>query len=617
MNIFSKINQNLLERYPSIWNTKIVWILLVAFCVHILFFIIGFVSHMDPTSLQKYRVTNDFFESGLIMVNVVISILLLVGWLVLMFKNNSFKNFYPTSSFQLFEQFVQYFIIVFVSISFYFSYMFGFESYIKYEYPDAKIKEQIDLTNRVYPFFSHEPDQYLITNKQYPKIFRELYCETNPNKINYSQPYLTYYNSVYQFNELYSVTVTEKDSLYRFIYPEREAKNNIELAYSDEQEKKCIFYFKKNVVNVSDYVKNANLNYSNFSNVFYIFGQGDGYGTYYDSYSVTEENSFENNKNKIQNLIGFDQNKNVSELIKRNNKEEFRKLFSEFLFLADKYKIQHNLTADKWLELVYNAPTFDVKHFILNQKPSLDGSYDYPYYDEYGGVVEAVAVEVDDYTYEGNTQEDPLITARREFVRNATTKFYLQSADLKLLYQNVDEVKADDYFVSVVPIFLWISFIFGSLIFSFRVTNLRSLLFSIISAGVISLLSGILFLIVGFAIYSDVEFFILYYILILATLIILIPIIASNFGSKLFQSILINISINGFVLYVLLILGIISYHQENACRALNANRIDYIACATLLESLDPGLWSLILLVVGFLFILLYSNIIKKWKASPE
>lgn len=615
MNIFSKINQNLLERYPSIWNTKIVWILLIAFFVHLLFFVIGFVSHSDPTSLQKYRVTNDFFESGLIMVSIVISILLLVGWLVLMFKNNSFKNFYPTSSLQLFGQFVQYFIIVFVSITFYFSYMFGFESFIKNEYPDAKMKEQIELTNRVYPFFSQEPDQYLITNKQYPKIFNELYCETDPAKINFNQPYLTYYNSVYQFNELYSITVTERDSLHRFIYPEREANNGVELVYSDEKEKKCIFYFKKNVVNVSDYIKNANLNYSNFSNVFYIFGQGNGNGASYDRYSVTQEDLFENN-NRIGDLIGFEQNKKVAELIKRNNKEEFHKLFSDFLFLADKYKIQHNLTPDKWLELVYNSPTFDVKHFILNHKPSLDGTNNYPYYDEYGSVVEEVIVE--DYSInEGNTQEDPLITERREFIKNATTKFYLQSVDLKLLYQNVDEVKSDNYFVSIVPVFLWISFVFGSLVFSFRVTNLRSLLFSIISAGVISLLSGILVLIVGFAMYSNVEFFILYYILILGTLILLVPIFASNFGSKLFQSILINISINGFVLYVLLILGIISYHQENACRALNAKRTDYIPCTVLLESLDPGLWTLILLIIGFFFILLYSNVIKKWKASPE
>lgn len=615
MNIFSKINQNLLERYPSIWNTKIVWILLIAFFVHLLFFVIGFVSHSDPTSLQKYRVTNDFFESGLIMVSIVISILLLVGWLVLMFKNNSFKNFYPTSSLQLFGQFVQYFIIVFVSITFYFSYMFGFESFIKNEYPDAKMKEQIELTNRVYPFFSQEPDQYLITNKQYPKIFNELYCETDPAKINFNQPYLMYYNSVYQFNELYSITVTERDSLHRFIYPEREANNGVELVYSDEKEKKCIFYFKKNVVNVSDYIKNANLNYSNFSNVFYIFGQGNGNGASYDRYSVTQEDLFENN-NRIGDLIGFEQNKKVAELIKRNNKEEFHKLFSDFLFLADKYKIQHNLTPDKWLELVYNSPTFDVKHFILNHKPSLDGTSNYPYYDEYGSVVEEVIVE--DYSInEGNTQEDPLITERREFIKNATTKFYLQSADLKLLYQNVDEVKSDNYFVSFVPVFLWISFVFGSLVFSFRVTNLRSLLFSIISAGVISLLSGILVLIVGFAMYSDVEFFILYYILILGTLILLVPIFVSNFGSKLFQSILINISINGFVLYVLLILGIINYHQENACRALNAKRTDYIPCTVLFESLDPGLWSLILLIIGFFFILLYSNVIKKWKASPE
>ena len=40
---FTKIDQYLLENYPTIWNTKIVWMLLVNVIIHILFFFIGFV----------------------------------------------------------------------------------------------------------------------------------------------------------------------------------------------------------------------------------------------------------------------------------------------------------------------------------------------------------------------------------------------------------------------------------------------------------------------------------------------------------------------------------------------------------------------------------------------
>lgn len=612
MNIFSKINQNLLERYPSVWNTRIVWILSIALCVHLLFFVIGFVLHSDPTSFQKYTVTNDYLESGLVLVNIVISILLLVGWLVYMFKNNSFKNFYPTSSLSLFGQFVQYFIIILFSTTFYYSYMFGFQTYVNVKYDDAKMIKQIELVNKVYPFLTFEPDSYLVINKQYPESFSKLYCETDPSKIDISKKYYTYYNSYYQFYELYSVTVTERDSLNRFIYPQREELNGIPLAYTNEQEKKCIFYFKKNVADVSEYIKDANMNYGNFSDVLYTFGSGKGsnygYGNYYEDYPESEKD--------VDTSIAIQQNKQIVELLKRNNKQEFKKLFSEFLALSDEYKIKHNLTDQIWSQLVFESPNFDVQKFILKNEPIANNSYDYPTYyeDEYG----EVAVAVDSLLNgEGNTAEDPLVTERREFIRKGTTKNYYEIENLKSFLANIDEVKNSNFVSESIAIFLWLAFAFSTLIFSFRITNLRALLFSIISAGVISLVSSIIFVGITFVLQEKIIFLVSYYALLISSLIIFIPVFAPNFGSKLFRSILINISLNGFVFYVLLILGIISFHQEEACYKLNQMNDKYLPCDTILEKLEIHETSLIMLISGFIFIFLYSSVIKKWKASPE
>nr|WP_297308038.1 hypothetical protein [uncultured Flavobacterium sp.] len=598
MNIFSKINQKILERYPNIWNTKIVWILLIALCVHIIFFGIGFVYHSSPESLQERYILESFFTSGLIMVSVVISILILVGWLVYMFKNNAFKNFYPTTSLQLFGQFVQYFIIILVSTSFYFSYMFGIETYVKVNYPDAKMKQQIDLANKVYPFLSHNSEDYLLTNKRFPEIFSELFCETDPDEINYNLPYYRFYNEVYQFNEIYSVTVTERDSLSRFVYPKREAQLNIPLAYTDELEKKCIFYFKKNVVDMSDYIKDANLNYGNFSKVFYKFGDGSGLSNYIYDY----ESAVGNNESDFS----MQSNMQTVDWLKTANKSDFNKLFTDYLKLLDKYKIKYNLTPETWVNLIFEKPNFEVSKLILSQKPYEDENMSY------------YNVETEYYDIvEGNTEESPLITERREFLKKATTKNYIESSNLKYLFENVDEIKTNNYFSTGLPIFFWIAFSFSTLIFSFRVTNLRALLFSIITSGVISLASGILFLIVGFVVFNDTMLVVLYYIFILGTLILLFPVVAPNFGSKLFRSILINISINGFVFYIFLILGIITAHQENECSKLNLNSSTYIPCKTILSDTEPEIISYILLTCGFLFILIYSQVIKKWKASAE
>ena len=111
MRKINQINQYLLERFPNIWNTRIVWMLLLGIAVHFIFFFIGFVSHASPGTLQHTRAIDDYFSTGLVFVHVIISVLLIVGWLIYMLKNNAFKNFYPSSGKKLFFEFVQYFII--------------------------------------------------------------------------------------------------------------------------------------------------------------------------------------------------------------------------------------------------------------------------------------------------------------------------------------------------------------------------------------------------------------------------------------------------------------------------------------------------------------------------
>lgn len=120
-----KIEQYLLERYPSLWNTKIVWLLGIAFCAHLFFFLFGFFSVNEEDFSTKYFGTIEKFFPIAFLLNFVISTLLLVGWLVQMSKNNAFKHFYPSNALKLFGQFVQYFLIVFASISFFISFVMG------------------------------------------------------------------------------------------------------------------------------------------------------------------------------------------------------------------------------------------------------------------------------------------------------------------------------------------------------------------------------------------------------------------------------------------------------------------------------------------------------------
>lgn len=608
MNIISKINQYLLERYPTIWNTKIVWMLLISLLIHIVFFVIGYVSHINPESLQYRNVVGDYFTSGLVLAHIIISILLVVGWVVSLLKNNAFKNFYPSNNFKLFGQFVQYFIILFLSTTFYFSYILGFEQFVKQNYKDEDMAAKTEIINVANAFLSQDPLYYTLNNKSYPEVFSNLYCETDRDKIDVNSKFYTFFDEIYQFNDLYKKEVTQKDSLGRFVYPEFENENNIPLAYSQDYDNRCVFYFKKNVVDVSKYVSNANLNYKNFSNVFYAHGSGSNYEKYYD---------FEHSFNKKDTLDNASINKKIVELLERNDPKEIQKILTDFLKISKDFKIKTNLEDKKWMELIYHPASFDVKNFINTDDPKhgYDNFEDYTEENVEGAAVPAYYES--EYTGgSGTTVEDVQLTLKREFIKERVTEYYYYSSDLLVLLQNIDDIKNNDIFVSYIPIFLWLAFAFSSVIFSFRITNLRSLLFSIIATGVLSLIISLLSVIFNFSIGGFSESFSLYLIFIISTIILLLSII-QKFGSKLFKGILINMTVNGFVGYVYLILGIISMHQTSACYASRKNAEIIEPCNTILDQIESSNLSYLLLIVGFLFIFFYSSVIQKWKASPE
>lgn len=300
MRFIHKTNQYLIERFPTVWNTKIVWMILISIPIHFLFFLMGLNTEL-PTDFYAFEIK--YYTSGWSFFGSIISTLMLIGWVVAMFKNNAFKNFYPMSNTQLFGQFLSYFVIIFCSISFYLSCAYGF--------------------------------------------------------------------------------------------------------YTGSQN------------------------------------------------------------------------------------EVVTKVFSEF-----------------------------------------------------------------NYTY------------------------------------------------------IWRAFGFAALIFSFRVTNLRTLLFALVSLCVLGLIVGLFTLVYSLSTFDNSAYFSMYFALIIGTIILFIPIFMPRLGSKLFRGILLNMSILGFVPYIFLVLGIISMHQKDAC-------ISQIDCQSLLDKLGFANTSWLLLIIGFVFIFAYIPIIKRWRALPE
>ena len=180
----------------------------------------------------------------------------------------------------------------------------------------------------------------------------------------------------------------------------------------------------------------------------------------------------------------------------------------------------------------------------------------------------------------------------------------------------MDTIKSDDFFSDSVHLFIWIAFALAILIFSFRVTDLRALLFSIISAGVIILLVTLFCVFFAFVGGFKNAFFILYTILTVGVIILLIPLITIGKARKIVTSIFMIISMVGFPLFIWLIFGIVNEHQVSDCRTKVYIGDNYMNCKGVLDNL--GLTSsYIMLISTFVFLYFYTGFVKKWKAIPE
>jgi len=133
------LKKYLLERYPAIWNTHVVLLLPLILLSHLVFFALGFIMLTDGKLCKEYYPWGNLFNGLPMLLNFIIIVLLLVGWLIYLFKNNAFERFYPVSRWQLFWRFVVYFAVIGGITSSSFSFMAGEKAKVYWRYTDSYI----------------------------------------------------------------------------------------------------------------------------------------------------------------------------------------------------------------------------------------------------------------------------------------------------------------------------------------------------------------------------------------------------------------------------------------------------------------------------------------------
>lgn len=589
MNFFHRINQYLLERYPNVWNTRLVWMLLIALGIHILFFTGGYFTFISPASLHRQLYDFDVLNgNGAMLFAIAVTIILLVLWLVYLLKNNAFKNFYPTSRGKIFLSFFYYLVIIFACSTFHMSYMIGYKTFIHQKYPVAKFETQRLTAARAAPFLLLNIEDYNLVNRRYPSPFDTLERRSSTEEETLLDgPFLVVHNERVQFFTTKEIITTTADSNYEQLIHNSLSYHKKEDEYT---EVKPIIKNDTVIITMLDKVFDLSLladtayTLFNYSNNYFLN----------DVTNITDPSVmalYPQLQDREQLVL-----KETYELLTQKDAAGIKARLSNFMKLADELMIQSNINVDQWFSLVNKPGRYRVDS-IINSYPS--------YYDEYyDSAAEAVAVDTI-----ATADAAGKVQIRRE------TRYFIDMVSFRNVFDNVDELRAWHKLKDFLHVSIWIAFGLASILLAFRITGLKSVIFAAVAAGLLGIVVALFAMINGLR-NVDVELSVPYFLLILALAIFIIPALIGQGMSKRVKSVFMNLTIVFIVPFALLILSIISTHQNKYFMAKYG--IDYRLKdhQTIMDLLGENV-SWLLLAFGLIFIFFYAQRIKRWKALAE
>lgn len=594
--IIHRINQYLLERYPSIWNTRLVWMLLIALGIHILFFTGGYLTFISPASLHRRLYDFDVLNgNGAMLLAIAVTIILLVLWLVYLFKNNAFKNFYPTSRGKIFLSFFYYLVIVFACSTFHMSYMIGYKTFINQKYPVAKFEAQRLTAAKAAPFLLLNIDDYELGYRRYPSPFDTLLRRTSTDaETMLDGPGIAMHDKWVQFYTTKEVITTKTAPNYEQLIKNSLSYYNKEDAYTEvkpaTKNDTVIITMLDKVFDLS-HLADTTYTIFNYSNN-YFFSNPETY-----TYNPDGTGFYEGSENKEQLVL-----KETYALLTQNDAAGIKARLSNFMKLADAFMIKSNISVDQWFQLVNKPDKYRVDS-LINAYPTYSDEAYYRNAEAVATTVETVDAAAVAADVEGTAQ------VRRE------TRYFIDMISFKNVFDNVDGLRGWSKLSEFLHAAIWIAFGFASVLLAFRITDLKSVIFAAVTAGLLGILVA-LFALVGGLSNASLEFSVPYFLLILAMAIFILPPLSGRGMSKRVKSVFMNLTIVFIVPFVLMILILISTHQNEYFIAKYGVEYSRLHHQTLMDLLGANA-SWLLLSFGLLFIFFYARRMKRWKALEE
>lgn len=299
--MFKKTQKYLLLNYPLFWNTKIVPLSLILIIINIIFFALGYqngaIDFTETNNSYKY----DSIEPILVFIGVLISILILIIWLVLYFKNNSFKSFYPKNNFSLFKEWLIIFSVGFMIGMFAISYLYAKELRVRHYFTQEEAKKRCETLSLASIFFEGS--------------FETKYHDTinsSGDTVQVANNYSVFKNKRYATNSLMNKNIES----FQFFDQETDTLQKIKVRtwlYND-QKAKIKSILKNYLAIANEHHLKANIdenqwmqlvyNYPDFTEIN-IVGKSEKVGSYYDEYTDYEEVIVDNPIDNFDNTNKF------------------------------------------------------------------------------------------------------------------------------------------------------------------------------------------------------------------------------------------------------------------------------------------------------------------------
>jgi hypothetical protein len=159
----NRINQYLLTHYPLLWNTRVVWVLLTNFIIHVLFFLSGLAA-VSATTLKNYSRISSVGGQGMYTMAALCALVVIIVWCIYYLRNNAFKSFYRIGKWYLAKEYAIIFVIILTSLCYSVSFEYGVKVRVRNITDKMEMVQEVNAVNQAMVYVPLDKEQYFILN---------------------------------------------------------------------------------------------------------------------------------------------------------------------------------------------------------------------------------------------------------------------------------------------------------------------------------------------------------------------------------------------------------------------------------------------------------------------